>query len=168
MSSRETMEYLLSCFDAMYQVLGASAPNLTNDAYVVRTYETGRAMGEVALSLREYLGEASVEPLAAVRDTLLEAVANDLSGAMVLYCVATVVGPRVLVSLRDARERVDLDDAAREVLGGASESLVREMLAVAHVADAGAIEDRHWQERARGLADGLEAQGYAESFGITR
>ncbi len=162
------MEHLLSCFDAMYNVLGASAPSLTDDAYVVRTYEAGRAMGDVALALREYLGEVAVEPFAPLRDTLLEAVASDPSGAMVLYCVATVVGPRVAVSLRDARGEPDLDDAARDVLRGASETLVREMLAAAHVVHPGAVEDRHWQERARELAESLEAGGYAESFGISR
>jgi len=167
-SSRETMEHLFSCFEAMYHVLGASAPSLTDDAYVVRTYETGRAMGDVALAFREYLGEVAVEPFAPLRDTLIEAVASDLSGAMVLYCVATVVGPRVAVSLRDAREEVDLDGPAREVLRGASETLVREMLAAAHAAHTGTVEDRHWQEQARGLAERLEAGGYAESFGITQ
>ena len=168
MAPRSTLEHLFSCFDAMYQVLGASAPSLTDDACVVRTYETARAMGEVALAFRECLGEVTVGPFGPVCDALLGAVANDLSGAMALYCVATVVGPRVLVSLRDASELSEFDEAARVVLRGASETLVREMLAAAHVAHGAVVEDRHWQERARQLTGTLENSGYAESFGLSR
>src|ERR1700722_12854956 len=102
--SRATLEHLFACFDTTYQVLGASAPNLTNDAYVVRTYEAARSMGEIALSLRTVLGDVSAEPVEALREVLMEAVGDDLTGAMLLFCLAMVVGPRLMVSLRDARE----------------------------------------------------------------
>jgi hypothetical protein len=167
--SRATLEHLFSCFDTTYQVLGASAPNLTNDAYVVRTYEAGRAMGEVALALRTILGEVSGEPLEALSDVLRGSVADDLSGAMLLFCLAMVVGPRLMVSLRDAREFEEFDDDALAVLNEASAVVLAEILAVGAVAKSqGTIDDEHWQERARGLARHLEEAGYADSFGISR
>ena len=167
--SRATLEHLFSCFDTTYQVLGASAPNLTNDAFVVRTYEAGRAMGEVALALRTILGEVSGEPLEALYDVLRESVADDLSGAMLLFCLAMVVGPRLMVSLRDAREFEEFDDDALAVLNEASAVVLAEILAVGAVAKRqGTIDDEHWQERARGLARRLEEAGYADSFGISR
>ena len=167
--SRATLEHLFSCFDTTYQVLGASAPNLTNDAFVVRTYEAGRAMGEVALALRSILGEVSGEPLEALYDVLRESVADDLSGAMLLFCLAMVVGPRLMVSLRDAREFEEFDDDALAVLNEASAVVLAEILAVGAVAKRqGTIDDEHWQERARGLARRLEEAGYADSFGISR
>lgn len=167
-ASREAMEYLYSCFDALYCELGASAPNLTNDAYVVRAFESARSFGEVALEFRAYLGDVPAAPMEPIHATLLEAVADDLSGAMLLYCLVVVIGPRLLVSLHDARA-LDLDDAARAVLNAGSDALVAEMLAAGEVAKkAPSIEDRHWQKSAQGLADRLESSGYAESFGISR
>jgi hypothetical protein len=167
--SRESLEHLFSCFDTMYRVLGASAPNLTNDAYVVRTYEAARAMGEVALSLREILVEVQSESVPALHDVLLESVADDLTGAMLLFCLAMVVGPRVMVSLRDAREYVEFEEDALEVLREASDVMLAEILAVGEVAKSqGSIEDERWQEQARGLSQRLEEAGYADSFGISR
>jgi hypothetical protein len=163
------MEHLFSCFNTMYEVLGAGAPNLSEDAYVIRTYETGRAMGEVALAFSEYLTDAQPGDVPAMRAVLDDALASDLSGAMVLFCFAMVVAPRVLVSLRDAREEVELDASALKVLNVASQVLIREVFAVGDVAETeGASEDAHWQERARSLSETLEATGNAESFGISR
>ena len=163
------MEHLFSCFDTMYAVLGAGAVDLSDDAYVVRTYETARAMGEVALSFREYLGDVETEMVPSLQGVLVDALANDLTGAMVLFCFTMVVAPRVLVSLRDAREQVELSDGALDVLNIASQVLIREMFATGEVAKTeGVSEDRHWQEHARGLSETLEKAGNAESFGLTR
>jgi RecA/RadA recombinase len=166
--SRATLEHLFSCFDTTYQVLGASAPNLTDDAYVVRTYEAARAMGDVALSLRTILLDAPRTPVEALRDVLVESVADDLSGAMLLFCLAMVVGPRLMVSLRDAREFEEFDADALSVLNEASAVVLAEILAIGAVAKSqGTIDDEHWQEQARGLARHLEEAGYADSFGIS-
>lgn len=169
MSSRATLGHLFSCFDTMYRVLGASAPNFTDDVCVIRTYEAGRAFGEVALAFRERLGDADPEPVASLADVLVEASGDDLTGALSLYCLAVVVGPRMLVSLRDAREFVELDENDLAVVNLASQVLLGEMHAVGEVARRrGPIEDEDWQARARGLADRLEMTGNAESFGISR
>jgi hypothetical protein len=163
------MEHLFSCFDVIYRVLGESAPTLTNDAYVIRTYEMARALGEVTMSFRENLGEVTIAPLAPLEDVLRRAVASDVSGAMILFAVATVVGPRLLVSLRDARMLGDLDESERETLNLASEVLVREIRAVGDVAGRfPPIEDIDWQVSAQSLAIRLDAAGNAESFGVSR
>jgi hypothetical protein len=69
--SRATLEHLFSCFDTTYQLLGASAPSLTKDAYVVRTYEAARAMGDVALSIRTILVDVPGTPVDALHDVLM-------------------------------------------------------------------------------------------------
>jgi hypothetical protein len=167
--SRATLEHLFSCFDTTYHVLGASAPNLTNDAYVVRTYEAARAMGEVALSLRTLLVDVNPEPVEALHGVLMESVASDLTGAMLLYCFVMVVGPRLMVSLRDAREFEEFDADALSVLNEASQAVLAEILAVGEAARGqGTIDDEGWQDQARGLTRHLEEAGYADSFGISR
>lgn len=156
-SSRETMEHLFSCFDTAYLVLGESAATLTNDAYVIRTYEMARALGEVALSFREYLDQVTSPALAPLEEVLRRAVASDDSGAMVLFAMATVVGPRVLVSLRDARALGGFDESALQVLDLASRVLVREIRAVGDVASRfPLIEDPAWQASARTLSTTLD------------
>lgn len=168
MGSRDTLEHLFSCFDTMYRVLGASAPNFSDDAYVVASYEAARALGEVALAFREYLDEEP-ETVPALAEALTRSAGEDLTGAMALYCLAVVVGPRVLVSLRDAREYVALDATQLALVNGASEALLAQMHAVGEVARRRApIEDEHWQRGARALAEDLETAGYAESFGVSR
>jgi len=163
------MQHLFTCFDSMYATLGESAPMLHNDAFVIRTYVMARACGEVTLTFRDYLGDVADERILALEAVLLEAVESDESGAMVLFAMATLIGPRVLVSLRDAREVEGLDDSAKEVLRAASQVLVREILLVGEVAKAQALtEDGRWQEIARGLSVTLEEAGNAESFGISR
>jgi hypothetical protein len=169
MPQRDTMVHLFSCFNTMYQVVGESAPTLTNDAYVIRAYESGRAFGGVVLAFREFLGDEPCETLGPLEDTLRQALEGDDAGAMLHFALATVVGPRVLVSLRDARDQVELDEAALVVLTLASKVMVQEILKVGEVSkDQAPIEDTRWQEAAKGLADRLDANGNAESFGISR
>ena len=169
MAQRDTMVHLFSCFNTMYVVFGEGASTLTNDAYVVRGYESGRALGGVALAFREYLGEVPDETFGPLEDTLRRALRSDDSGAMLLFALAMVVGPRVLVSLRDARDQVELDEAAFVVLNAASKVLVHEILQVGEVSKGQApLEDPRWQEDAQGLSLLLDATGNAESFGISR
>jgi len=169
MATRDTMVHLFSCFDAMYVAFGEAAPTLTNDAHVVRAYESGRAFGSVALAFREYLGDAPSEVLAPLEDALRHAREGDDTGAMMLFALAMVVGPRVLVSLRDARDQVELDEGALVVLNLASKVLVEEILRVGDASkDQAPIEDSSWQAGAQELSRGLDASGNAESFGISR
>ena len=169
-TSRQTVEHLLACCDAVYVVLGESAPLLSSDAYVVRVHEMSRAFGALALAMRAHLGDNDVEPSSIIMKILGEAVAGDQTGAMVLYAMAMVVGPRLLVSLRDAREAFggDNDGEVTVLLENAARVSVGEILAIGEVAKGqSAIEDPAWQAAARHLTDIAESSGNADSFGLS-
>ena len=167
-SDREIAGHLLACYDTIYIVLGESAPSFTNDAYVIRTYEMGRAFGELALELRDYLDDPRPEPVPLVDAVLRRAVASDATGAMVLYAMAMVVGPRLLVSLLDARNALSHDVVLAELFSEASMTCVREIRATGEVAKGQApIEDEEWQRGARELSESLDVAGNAESLGIS-
>ena len=168
-TNREIGEYLLACYDTIYIVLGESAPTLTNDAYVVRTYETARAHGALALTLREHLAEPEVSPPPVLEDVLRRAVAGDDTGALVLYAMAMVVGPRLLVSLLDARSALTDDPTLTQLFNEASMVCVKEIRATGEVAkDQAPIEDPEWQALARELSTTFDEAGNAESLGISR
>jgi hypothetical protein len=153
----------------MYRELGENAPRLTNDAFVIRSYECARSMGGVALALRDYLGDVADERIHPIEEIFERAIASDNSGAMVLFAFATLIGPRVLVSLRDAREAFDFDSSAQEILNEASNVVVQEMYKVGEAAAVVAtIDDPEWLETARNLGQTLDETGNAESFGISR
>lgn len=167
-SSEEIVEHLASCFDALYRSLGETAPHMTNDAYVVRCHEMGRAFGEVAVALRA-VADAPAKPFTLIEAVVRHALVYDETGAMTLYAVAMEVGPRLLVSVRDAREALGDEEYAKGLLDHAAQVMVREILAVGEVAKGQApIEDSSWQSAARDLADTLDGAGNAESFGISR
>jgi hypothetical protein len=166
---REVGQHLLSCFDAVYVSLGASAPKLSNDTYVVRVHEMSRSFGEIALELRGYVGRGEIAPLAVIGEALDQALAKDPSGAMTLFAMALVVGPRLLVSLRDAREDLGPESELTTICEHAAQITVQQLLQIAnatqHQED---IDDPHWQEGARSLTQLVESAGNAESFGISR
>ena len=167
-TEREVGEYLLSCFDTLYRVLGQGAPTLTSDAYVVRSYEAARAFGAVALELREHLGEAEVESVGALEGVLAHSLNSDETGAMAIYALVMVVGPRLLVSLLDARQAV-ADPGLTSILEDASRVVVAQIRAAGESArDQAPIEDPAWQGAARGLSETLEAAGFVESLGVSR
>jgi hypothetical protein len=166
-SHEEIVDHLAACFDAVYRALGETAPFMTNDTYVVRTYEMGRAFGEMALAFRSSLVQKQARPLSIIQAVLRHALVNDETGAMTLYAVAMVVGPRLLVSIRDAHELID-DPALGGLLDYAADVVVREILAVGEVArNQAPIEDSSWQDAARDLSDTLDSAGNAESFGVS-
>jgi hypothetical protein len=167
-TDREIAEHLLACYDTIYIVLGESAPGFSNDAYVVRAYETARAYGELALEMREHLGVPDVAPLAVLEHVLRRAAEGDASGALALYAMAMVVGPRLLVTLLDARTATS-DATLTELTNHASMVCVREIRATGEVAKGQApIEDAGWLARARELSETLDGAGNAESLGLSR
>jgi hypothetical protein len=167
-SNDEVVAHLASCFDAVYRALGETAPHMTNDAFVVRTHEMARAFGGVALSMRESLGDAPAQPLTIIQAVLRHALLSDETGAMTLYAMAMLVGPRLLVSLRDAHEAVE-DPRVRALLDRGADVTVAEVRSVGEVAKSEApIEDASWMEAARDLAITLDSAGNAESFGFSR
>jgi len=168
-TNREIAEHLLACYDTIYMVLGEGAPTLSNDAYVVRTYETARAYGALALELREHLGESTTAPIPVLDEVLRRALAGDDSGALALYAMAMVVGPRLLVTLLDARTALSPDPSLTALFNDASMRCVKEIRATGEVAkDQAPIEDIEWQTLARDLSTTLDRSGNAESLGISR
>lgn len=168
-SATEVAQHLFSCFNLVYEVVGESAPGFSNDAYVVRAHDMGRSFGELALALRPYVADVEVAPPASLDDVLRRAADVDVSGAMTLYAMAMVVGPRLLVSLLDARAALSNDGALCEQLSRASQVVVAEILATGKAAKhQDPIEDPRWQEVARALSSTLEDAGNAESMGISR
>jgi hypothetical protein len=168
-ASQGTVTHLLSCCDAIYLGLGETAPKLTNDANVVRVHEMSRSFGELALSMRQYLGESDVEPLDIIYETLLRAFIDDPTGSMTLYAMALVIGPRLLVSLRDAREASQTDGDVTALLEHAAQVTVAEIRSIATMAqDEHIIDDPAWKAAARGLRTAVETAGNADSFGLSR
>ena len=167
--NRAIAEHILACYDTIYIVLGESAATFTNDAYVVRVYELARAHGELALELREYLDSPTNEPVPVLEAVLRRAVAGDDTGALALYAMAMVVGPRLLISLLDARTALESEPRLTELFNNASTVCVKEMRATGEVAkDQAPIDDVEWQSTARDLATTLDVAGNAESLGLSR
>jgi hypothetical protein len=168
-SNEEMARHLLACYDTIYMVLGESAPTLSADAYVVRTYEMGRSFGALALEMRDFTQATHVAPIAVLDAVLRHAVASDDSGAMVLYAMAMVVGPRLLVTLLDARANMTDDERLLALFNHGSEVVVAEVLATGEVAKNQApIDDPSWQAAALDLATTLDMAGNAESLGLSR
>jgi hypothetical protein len=167
-SNREIGEHLLSCFDTVYRVLGESAPTLSNDTYVVRTHEMSRAFGSVALELRGQLDGPEVAPLPVLEAVLRHSVASDETGAMVLFAMTMEVGPRLLVSLLDAR-RALTDETLRQFCDSAADAVVVEIRKTGESArNQAPIDDPSWQLAARDVTETLDSAGFVESLGISR
>lgn len=168
-SNRAIAEHLLSCCHAIYEVLGESAPTLSSDAYVIRAYEMSRAFGEIALETRGYLDGATPLPFDVLTAVLRASVNGDDSGAMVMFAMSMAVGPRLLVTLLDARAALSADEQLLALLNRSSEVCVREIQLIGVAAkDQEPIEDPSWQAAARDLLLMLDSSGNAESLGISR
>jgi hypothetical protein len=168
-SNRQMAEHLFSCFDAIYLVLGEGAPRFSNDAYVIRAHEMSRAFGGLALEARTYLGSTDATPLPVLEGVLHHAVDSDDSGAMAMFAMAMAIGPRLLVSLLDARDAMGDDDGLRALLDHGSRVCVTEIRAVGEIAkDQPPVVDPSWQMAARDLVSTLDSAGNAESLGLSR
>ena len=166
-TSSQVVAHLASVYGALYRVLGEAAPTLGDDAFVVRAHEMSRAFGALALESREYVAPDEIEDHALVGAVLEQSVALDPGGALLLYAVAVVIGPRLLVSLRDARIELATDAAVLQLIDHGADRVVAEILAVRGVAARQApIEDRAWQASARDLITTFDGAGYGESLGL--
>ena len=134
-TNEEMARHLLACYDTIYMVLGESAPTLTTDAYVVRTYEMGRAFGDLALEMRGHVAATDDVPVPVLDAVLRHAVANDDSGAMLLYAMAMVVGPRLLVTLLDARRNMTSDEPMLTLFNHGSQVVVAQILATGEICE---------------------------------
>lgn len=164
---RDVVAHLANCFDAAYQTLGELAPHMGNDSCVVCAHEMGRSFGTVTLAMREYSGRAP-SPHAIITTVLRRSWTQDSSGALTLYAVAVVVGPRLLVSLRDALDVVS-DDVARRIFDEAQVVTVGQVRRVGELAlSATLFEESRWIETVQELTAMVESGENADSFGISR
>jgi hypothetical protein len=166
-ADRDVVSHLADCYDGAYRALGELAPLMTFDPYVVCAHEMSRSFGAVALGMREFAGHAP-SPLALVDAVLRRSWNEDSSGALSLYAVAIVVGPRLLVSVRDALEVVG-DVQARELLAQAQRVTVAQILRVGDLNRSPVvIDEARWQAAARDLVIMAESGPNADSFGTSR
>ena len=166
MTPRDVAAHLQASCAAIYEVFGEAAPTLSNDDFVVRAHELSRAFGARALQFRAHSGDVAVEPLAIIESVLREAVMSDQTGAMALFALVSVVGPRLLVSTRDARTVLEGDTELGDALDELANTLVKEIRRTAGVVRGLPEGDERWLETARGLTIRLEVSGNAESFGL--
>lgn len=162
----DVVAHLGDCFDATYRGLGELAPLMSNDAFVVVTHEMSRSFGEVALSMREYTNQPLV-PLPVISALLARSNTLDPSGTLTLYAVAMVLGPRLLVSLRDALEIVS-EPRARAIFDEAQLVTVRQVRRVGELVAEPGIDETSWLAGVRELGDMVEFGQNAESFGLFR
>jgi hypothetical protein len=164
---RDVVAHLADCFDALYRALGELAPLLRGDPYVVCAHEMSRSFGAVALAMRDYTGLAP-SPFAIIDAVLRRSWDEDPSGSLTLYAVAVIVGPRLLVSVRDALEVVEGPEA-RELFDRAQVVTVAQ---IRHVGDVvrppESFDEARWQAAARELVAMAESGENADSFGVSR
>ncbi|MDE3222350.1 MAG: hypothetical protein KGL79_02835, partial [Acidobacteriota bacterium] len=99
-------------------------------------------------------------------EEVLTRATSDETGATTLYAVAIVVGPRLLVSARDALEVVTTPEFARTASATLDVTLAAMRRVEAALARAVPEVDEAWRRQARDLVDLLEAGGMAESLGL--
>lgn len=165
MTSLDRERALLAVVDGLYLGLGEAAGLVANDRATVALYEASRTVGEAALAWRERLGDTPATPREAVAAALDSAARRDPSGRLALAAVTSLVGPRVLVSLRDAREEPGvLDDQGRAVSGVASDAVVAAIWRCAGAATALGAGDEAASAGYGELARTLDDEGFGESF----
>ena len=162
-------EHFFSCSNALYEVLGESAPTFDIDAYVIRAHEMSRSFGVLALEFRGHLGDVEPPSFDILTAVLRASTTGDESGALTMFAISMVVGPRLLVSLVDARAGMTDDDGLLALLNQFSQLCVKEIRMIGDVAkDQSPVEDPAWQEAARDLLRTLDSSGHVESLGISR
>ena len=170
MSARSaSLAHVFACTDALYASLGEGAPRVGVDAYVVRLHEMSRRFGALTLDLRAHLDGEAPAPLAIVRQLMDRAFADDASGALALYALAMVVGPRLLVTVRDARTHDPHDQEYQGLLDQVAATTVAEIHLIAGLTGPQEVgDDPQWRAAARALVDLADASGNAESFVASR
>ena len=166
MASRDVAAHLGACCASIYEAFGEGAPTLSDDAFVVRAHELSRVFGERALELSALAGEGEVAPLPIISSVLGEALERDRTGAMALFAFVSLVGPRLLISVRDAHTALDGDAELGVRIDEVANTLVREIRRTAEVVRELPAGDQEWLGAARGLTTQLDESGNGESFGL--
>ena len=150
----DARRHVASCVEAIYRSLGESAPTFTHDAYVVCLHEASRTFGALAHELRE----SPVEPHRVITEIFARA-SDEPSGALSLYALSMVVGPRLLVTL------ADLADPAFSAVADATR---HQLLACARLTShPESIDEPGFAEAARALVVLAESTGNGDSFPLS-
>ena len=162
MSEWAAGRHLAPIYEALYSSLGRVAPQASWDAAVVRLHEASRAFGELSLEIRD---GGDVDANSLVTGLLTDSLSQDQTGALTLYALAMVVGPRLLVTLRDYLQ-VETHEDRRPVLVHGSDIVVLEIRRVgAMMGHRESPDDPQWTSAARAMAQRLDGIGWAESLG---
>ena len=162
MSAWPAGEHLAEIYDALYASLAHVALRASDNSFAVRLHEASRGFGRLALELR---GDREVIADRVVSALLSDSLGPDETGALTLYGLCAVVGPRLLVSLRDYLQE-ETDENRRCLMIHGSDLVVGEILAVGRtLSGARARDDQQWAHVARDLSDALDAVGMSESLG---
>jgi hypothetical protein len=168
--------HLESVLNSLYGSLGELAPRLGDDAIVVAVFEMARLFGECAHRLatlrahRNDVAPLQAQNVAVISAVLERAVDLDASGAYVLYVVSSLVGPRLLISLRDASAGATGpgDVALRARVSEVATVLVAQIQRVGELARGKtSFDDPDALQSARELDQMLTLAGFGESFGLS-
>lgn len=163
MSDWPAGRHLASLYDGLYLSLAQAAPRASLDGVVVRLHESSRAFGALALELRR--NDENVAPDALVTSVIENSLDHDETGSLTLYALSMVIGPRLLVSLRDYLED-ESDGSRRVVLSHGSDVVIGEIRAVGvTMAREVPRDDAPWATAARAIVDTFDEAGMAESLG---
>lgn len=159
------VRYVASLYDALYRSLGEAAPRAQVDSVAVRLHEASRALGAVVL---KYRTPPEIVPHSLVLALMNRTIEEDPAGIFTLFALTMVIGPRILVTLRDAQE-TQIDQEIREKWSGDSQVLLQVMHDCATTAGAlERIDDPTWAVVARAMEVELEGAGYADQLGPLR
>jgi hypothetical protein len=177
LSDIERSELLASRLDGMlrslYQSLGELAPSLSDDAMVVAVFEMARIFGDCAFRFSELRAQRNGvqtprAPLIGVIDEVLRrSLERDSTGALTLYCVSSLLGPRLMISLRDAAELVSGpgDVVLRQRIEDVASIVLAQIHRVGELASRRTMsEDMDALNHARELDEMLIRAHFAESF----
>ena len=173
--SEQVAGHLANCFGALYRSLGVVAPLVEDDTVMVALFEAARRFGDVRqsfLHLRAHrdggVTRDAPRDLLVIEEVVSASLGEDRSGALTAYVVAMVLGPRLLISLRDVSESCTeaAEQPLREACQFAANVLVSQSRNFADVVrDDEARDDESWRRAANRLTAVVSQAGYSESFG---
>ena len=167
--------HLETVLRSIYQSLGATAPALSDDAIVVAVFEMARVFGTCAQRFGELRAHRNdVDPgqptlIDAVNEVVVGSLQRDPTGALTLYAVCSVLGPRLLISLRDASVAASGpgDVALRHIVHEVAAVVVTQIQRGGELARGRtSFEDPQALQSARELDEMLNRAHFAESFGL--
>lgn len=167
--------HLESVLRALYESLGQLAPTLSDDAMVLAVFEMARILGDGAHRFSELGAHRNgVTPLAPRPVTVIDEVLRrstqvDESGALTLYCVSSLIGPRLLISLRDASSVANGpgDGALRQAVHDVAAIVLGQIQRIGELGrEKTESSEPSALEHARELDEMLTGAHFAESFGL--